>query len=264
MTSPIVSQNDGPSITVKQLMKSPTIIPRRVINIMDQQFIFDPLLRKGGDAVSGLVLYYESTPLFTSDNPQVMDEFGEIPVTNGSIGKPRVVRSVRRALGVRVSKQMIDRNNVEAVNTQISQVSNTMVRSWEDALFSALVANASVQTLTTDAAWGASGSHIRKDVNAAKFLIKNAASDAAGKNKLGFVADTLVISTESEFDFLNSGEVSQPYVGNIASENLQYTGVLPNKFVGLDVLVSWRLSVYIPSGAMVLQRKVVGSISDER
>jgi hypothetical protein len=34
--------------------------------------------------------------------------------------------------------------------------------------------------------------------------------------------------------------------------------------MGLDVYTSWRLNAYIPNGALVLQRNVVGAISDER
>ncbi len=264
MVTPIVSVNDGPRITVSALMKAPTTIPRRIISMSDQAFLVDSVLRNAEDAPSGSVLYWQSTPLFADDDPTILDEFGEIPTTNGSLGTPLVARVVRRAFGLRVSKQMIDRNAVDAVNTQVLQIRNTMVRAWEDALFSAIVANSAVQVMQTDHAWGASGSHIRQDVNSAKFLVKNAAADTAGKQKFGYIADTLIISTESEMDFLNSDEVSKPYIGNIADENLQYTGVLPNKFLGLDVLVSWRLSAYFPSGAIVCQRKVFGGISDER
>lgn len=267
MPTPIVASQDGPRLTVATLMKAPTIIPKRVVSMMDQQFLTDAILRKGDDAPSGTVVYFESTPLFANDNPLVIDEFGEIPTTNGATGIPRVVKTVRRALGLRVSKQMIDRNNVDMVNTQITQIKNTMVRSWEDAFLSALISNASVQTMATDTVWGATNSHIRKDVNTAKFLIKNASSDGNGQNgtnKFGFIADTLVISTATEVDFLNSNEVAIPYGGNIASENLLYTGKLPNKFVNLDVLTSWRLDTYSFGSALVMERKTVGFISDER
>lgn len=259
--------NSGVRLTVSMMMKSPTLIPKRIIQMMDQQFIVDSVLRPGGDAPSGHVVYFESTPLFSNEDPQIMSEFAEIPTTNGSIGTPKTVRTVRRALGLRVSKQMIDRNNTTVVQDQITQIRNTMVRSWEDAFFSALVGNPSVQTMSATAEWSDPDSTIRKDINGAKFLIKNASSDGNGQNgkqKLGFQADTLIISTESETDFLDSDEVSKPYIGNIASENLQYTGVLPNKFLGLDVLVSWRLSTYAPGSAIVLERKTVGFISDER
>lgn len=265
MVTQIVSVQDGPRLTVSQLVKSPTLIPKRILSMMDQEFLSDAVLRKASDAPGGSVLYFESTPLFSADDPAILDEFGEIPTTNGSLGTPLVARVVRRALGLRVSKTMIDRNNVDAVNVQITQIRNTMVRAWEDALFSAIVANASVQSITTGTAWSAaSATHIRGDINAAKYLLKKAAADTAGKQKFGYVADTLIISTETEQDFLDSDEVNNVYLGNIASESIRYSGVLPKKFNGLDVLVSWRLSAYFPDGAIVMQRKVFGGVSDER
>jgi hypothetical protein len=267
MPTPIIGVQDGPRLAVSQLVKQPTVIQRRILSMMNQMFLVDALLRKGNDAPSGAVLYYETTPLFTTDSPVVIDEFGEIPTTNGTMGIPKVVKTVMRAMGLRVSKRMIDRNNVDAVNSQLLQIRNTMIRAWEDAFLSALIANASVQTMTTDTYWGASGSHIRKDVNSAKFLIANASADGNGQNgtnKLGYVADTLVISTSTQTDFLDSNEVSLPYVGNIADENLLYTGKLPNKFLGLDVVVSWRLDTYANGTAIVLERMTLGGISDER
>jgi hypothetical protein len=264
MATNIISVQDGPRLTVSSLLKSPTLIPKRVLHNIDQEFLVNDVLRHAQDSPSGALIYFQSTPLFSNDDPAILDEFGEIPTTNGSLGTPKTARTVRRALGLRVSKTMVDRNNVDAVNVQVTQIRNTMVRAWEDAFFSALVANDQVQVIMTDTAWGSTSSHIRQDVNSAKYLVKNAAADAAGKQKFGYVADTLIISTETETDFLDSDEVTKPYVGNLADENVQYTGKLPNKFLGLNVLVSWRLSVYAPSCAVVLQRFVIGGISDER
>lgn len=267
-TTPIVSVQDGPRLTVSTLTKSPTLIPKRILSMLNNEFLGDALLRGASDAPSGSVLYFESTPLFAEGDPEILDEFGEIPTTNGSLGTAKVARVVRRALGLRVSKTMIDRNNIDAVQTQIVQIRNTMVRAWEDALFSAIVGNASVQSITTDHPWDGSNAdhttHIRGDINAAKYLIKTAAADDAGQQKFGYAADTLVISLESEQDFLDNDEVNNVYLGNIASESIRYTGVLPKKFNGLDVLTSWRLSAYFPQGALVLQRKVFGGVSDER
>jgi hypothetical protein len=265
MATRIVSVQDGPRLTVSQLVKSPTLIPKRILTMMDQAFLADAVLRGASDAPGGSVLYHESTPLFAEDDPAILDEFGEIPTTNGSLGIPLVARVVRRAFGLRVSKTMIDRNNVDAVNTQTTQIRNTMVRAWEDAFFSAVVANASVQQITVGTAWSAaSGTHIRGDINAAKYLIKQAAADTNGNQKFGYVADTLILSTETEQDFLDNDEVNNVYLGNIASESIKYTGVLPKKFNGLDVLVSWRMSAYFPDGAIVCQRKTLGGISNER
>lgn len=263
-TTKIVSVNDGPRLTVSELIGAPTVIPARTITMMDQSFLADALLRKGDDAPTGVIVYRESEPLFMDQGPAVLDEFGQIPVVSDSVGARKVVRTVRRAFAIRVSKQMIDRNQVRRVTNQMVKCRNTMVRAWEDAFLSALLANPNLQTLTTDQPWGSATSHIRKDINASKYLIRTASSDNQTQNRFGFRADTLVISDGAELDFLDSDEVTKPYIGNIASENLQYTGKLPNQFLGLDVVVSWRLQVYAPDCALVLQRKDIGFISDER
>jgi hypothetical protein len=247
-------------------MKSPTLIPKRIVSLLGQAFLVDAILRQGNPTKSGVVLFYESTPLFTDEDPQVVSEFGEIPVTNGKTGIPKTRRVVRRAMGLRVSKTMIDRNDVDAINLQVTQIRNTMRRAWEDALFSAALANPSVQTMATDTPWGDPDSHIRKDVNGAKFLIENAALDGpTGDQKLLFEPDTLVLSTVTKTDFLDSDEVNKIYEGgNIADQNLKYTGKLPRKFLDLDIVTSWRLDKYINGGAIVCERNTVGGISDER
>ena len=264
MATKIVGVNDGPRLTVSDLVGAPTVIPSRTIDMMDQAFLADALLRKGDDAPSGVVLFRESEPLFMDDDPSVLDEFGQIPVVTDSVGARKVVRTVRRAFAIRVSKTMIDRNQMRRVTNQMRKCRNTMVRAWEDAFLSALLANPNLQTLTTSQPWGSTTSHIRKDVNAAKYLIRQASSDTQGNNRFGFAADTLVISTEAELDYLDSDEIEKVYQGNIADENLKYTGKLPNKFLGLDVVVSWRLQIYAPTSALVMQRKDIGFISDER
>src|SRR6185312_3724617 len=98
MATNIISVQDGPRLTVSMLLKSPTLIPKRILDMMDQMFLVDSVLRGAQDAPGGSVLYFESTPLFSADDPAIMDEFGEIPTSNGSLGTPKVVRVVRRAL----------------------------------------------------------------------------------------------------------------------------------------------------------------------
>lgn len=263
----ITGRQDGPRLTVAQMMKAPTIIPKRSLSMLDNQFLVDVILRNGGANQAGLVLFWETTPQYANDQPSVLDDFAQIPVTSGSLGTPKAVRVVRRAMAIRVSKTMIDRNNVDLVNTQITQVRNTMIAAWEDAFFSAFIANPNIQTMATDVVWSDDDSHIRKDVNGAKFLIKNASSDGdgqSGHSKLGYKADTLIVSTVTESDFLDSDEVSKVYIGTLAPSNLQYTGVMERKFLGLDVVSSWRLDVYSFGSAIVCERKTLGFISDER
>jgi hypothetical protein len=263
VSTPIVSTQDGPRLTVSMMLKSPTLIPKRVLSMLDNAFLVDSLLRNAEDAPSGMVSTSRARRCSRRTTRPSSTSSARSPRPTAPSGTPKVARVVRRAFGLRVSKTMIDRNSSDAVNVQVVQIKNTMIRAWEDAFFSAVVANASVQVVQTDQSWQSASSHIRQDVNSAKYLISVAAADTAGKQKFGYKADTLVISPRPR-STSSTPTRSAPYVGNIADENLLYTGKLPNKFLGLDVLVSWRLSAYFPSGAIVCQRKVFGGISDER
>jgi len=74
--------------------------------------------------------------------------------------------------------------------------------------------------------------------------------------------DTLVVNKNTKYDLLRSTQFQTPYVGNIASENLKYTGVLPQKLLDFDVTVV--PTSILPNGtAILLQRNVTGFIADE-
>lgn len=261
MPVPFISKVDGQRMLVSTLVKQPALVPARILNMLDQMFLVDAILRPGPPAPSGVIVYNESTPLFADDASSVVEEFGEIPVVSSSLGIPKTVRAVRRGMALKISQDMIDEENFDAVNTRMIQIRNTFRRDWEDAFLAAVFANPAVPTQTITTPW-ATSTVIRKDLNAARKTVELAAADVAGNQKFGFDADTLIIGTGSKYDFLNSDDVAKVYLGgNLASENLQYTGKLPNQFIGLDVVTSWRM----PAGkALLLERKTVGGVSDKR
>ena len=135
--------SDAPRITVNELLKDPLVIPALILDITQNEFIMDSVLRMGGAAPSGAVRYRESTPLYADDFPEIRPEFGEVPVVPTSIGVPRVVFSHERAMAIMVSDEMRRRQSIDPVTRQLLQVKNTMVYSWNTAFYSAVVANAS-------------------------------------------------------------------------------------------------------------------------
>lgn len=262
MPTPATGYSDGPRIVVNDLLKDPQIVPALILDMTRFEFVVDAVLRDGGLATSGAVRYAESTPMLADDFPEIRAEFGEVPVVPTSIGTPRVVFAHERAMAIMVSDEMRRRQSIDPVTRQLMQVKNTMVYSWNTAFFSAVTANASIQTLAAANAWASASATIRADIAQAVFLVENAGIvSPLGVNQfLGFEADTLIINHSTKNTLLQSSTFAAPYIGDIASENLTYTGVLPNKIFNLDVLVSRQL----PAGnAIVMQRKRAGFISDE-
>jgi hypothetical protein len=254
--------SDAPRITVNELLKDPLVIPALILDITQNEFIVDSVLRNGGAAPSGAVRYSESTPLYADDYPEVRPEFGEVPVVPTSIGIPRVVFTHERAMAIMVSDEMRRRQTIDPVTRQLLQVKNTMVYSWNTAFYSAVVANASIQTLAVSNTWASAAATIRADIAQACYLVENSniVSPSGVTQWLGFEADTLIINHATKNTLLQSSTFAAPYIGDIASENLLYTGVLPQKIFNLDVLVSRQ----VPAGnAIVMQRHRAGFYADE-
>lgn len=262
MPVPAYTSLDGPRITVDALLKDPLVIPALILEMTQNEFIVDAVLRQGGITQSGAVRYSESTPLYADDVPEIRAEFGEVPVVPTSVGMPRVVFTHERAMAISVSDEMRRRMIVDPVTRQLQQVKNTMIYSWNTAFYSAVVANAGIQTLAVGSPWASSNATIRADIANAVYLVENASiTSTVGFNSfLGFEADTMIINHGTKNTLLQSSSFAAPYIGDIASENLQYTGVLPNKIFNLDVLVSRQ----VPAGnAIVMQRQRCGFIADE-
>ena len=261
----IVSAQDGTRLNVSDMVKSPTLIPERTINMMDQHFIVDYLLRDAGGVPSGVILYRESDPLYADSDAEVVEEFGEIPLVTISRGLRKVARTVKRAFGILVSQEMIDRNDTGEVNRQITVATNTMTRTWENVFLSLVFSNPGIPTMAVGAPWGSGTERTRKDLALGKLVVNNADADSnngTGTNKFGFRADTLVVNMTTAAAFEYSDDVAKPYLGgNIADENPQYIGTLPRRYSGLTVMASWQMPA---NKALLLQAKTIGGIADER
>lgn len=262
MPTAVRGYSDGPRITVAELLKDPLTIPALILDLTQNEFIMDSVLRNAGAATSGAVRYSESTPLYADDYPEIRAEFAEVPVVPTSIGIPRVVFTHERAMAIMVSDEMRRRQAVDPVTRQLQQVKNTMVYSWNTAFYAAVVANASIQTLAVSNTWASASATIRADIAQAMYLIENAniVSPSGATQWLGFEADTLIINHATKNTLLQSSTFAAPYIGDIASENLQYTGTLPQQIMGLDTLVSRQ----VPAGnAIIMQRGRAGFYADE-
>lgn len=266
-TSKFASQSDGPRITVSSLVKNPTLVPKRILSTLQNEFIVDDILRRLPPTQSGAYVYEESTPLYAEGDAPVVAEFGEIPVISGRVGARRVAVTVKRALAVQISIEMKNRNNMDAVNTQIMQVKNTFVRTWETAFLNALLQHPDIHTMTAGAAWDDPASAIREDLIEATNLIENSTLDDSVPNEdfFGFTPDTMVIGRNVRDALMLSDDFNKAYVDNKADESILYTGKLPGRFFNVDAfMISREMDRLSPDGALLLQRKVVGGIGDER
>lgn len=258
----VASVYDGFKVTVNDLIKQPDRVPALVLSMMDQGFLADALLRTI-PANSPAVLYWESQPMFVDGDAAIVAEKGEIPRVAGKRGQPKVVQVVKRGLAVEISDEQREDNDIDGVQQQIEQVKNTTTRTWDTAFMAALDAAIPVgQVAAASAVWSNTTTRIRGDVAAAMQSIMLAKPDSSqGNDVFGFNPDTLVIPTAATAAFINNDDTLKIVAGTaLVSDTVAYTGKLPNKFLGLDVVVS----PWLTNTAYVMQRKKVGFIANRR
>lgn len=258
-TLPVVSAQDGFQVTVNDWLKDPLTIPEYILDRSKQGFVADAVLRPGGRAEAGVVRFHESTPLYLDSTITTRAEFSEVPVGVGSLGSPNVVYTQETSIGVVVSDWMRRRNSMDVLGLKLKQAVNSITRAWDDVFVQAVITNANVQTGASSAHWDISSTDIRNNILTAMKAIASATD--AGGSELGYECDTMIVNRTNDFDIRRSAQFNTEYLGgDIASENLRYTGKLPQKIMGLDVLASPR----IPAGTVIfLQRGACGFIADE-
>lgn len=257
---PVVSSHDGPKITVNDLIRDPLRLPTLIVDMVAQGFIADAVLRNAGNAESGAVRYNESTSPYADTDAVVRGEFAEVPIAQTSLGTPRVVYAEERALGIMVSDRMVRRRVVDPVTQQLQQVRNTLIRSWAHSFLNLLLDGAGAVVTGSD--WSSdTTAKIRTDINLAKKAVQTA-KDGKGAS-YGFKADVMIMGETAAFHILDDEQFNKPYQGNIADENLLYTGKLPNKVQALNVLVTPELDEIAENKVIVAQRGTCGFIADE-
>lgn len=269
MPTPGTYSVSGSRITVNSLIRDPLLIRQRFLQMSDQQFIMDTVLRNAGSADAGVVQYFESTPLFTDDDAAVVGEAAEIPLTVGQDGIPKAAFTIKTARGIEISREMRDRNRMDLLNVRMTQVRNTIVRHWETRLFNAFAAAvpaANVLDLTGSTAvknWvTGSAPVIRANILDAMALITEAKVAGQTNSYLGFNPDTLIISTRARYAMMKDATFGTIYTNSpLVDRAPTYTGQLERDVLGLKVLASRFLT---DKNAYLIESNTVGGYADER
>lgn len=260
---PFISAQSGPRITVNDWLKDPTRIPVYILSLLNQGFLADAVLRPGGAAPAGVVRFDETTPIYADSPIDTRAEGSEVPIGTVSRGVPNVAYTVDKAIRLLVTEEMRRRDSIDMLTNGMTQIVNTMIRTFDDLFIAAVLNNANIFSQVAPFAWdntGGTPGDPRTDILLAAKKIEGA-QDGQG-SELGYEADTLIVNRKTKFDLINSPQFNTvfQYGGNLTSENLRYTGKLPVKILQYDVLFSPRVPV---GTAILLQRNTCGFICDE-
>lgn len=254
--------NQGLRITVNDLIHNPKLVPARLTQMVERQWIMEAILRNEGPNNSGVIQYEENRPNFLDDEPEIVAEGGEIPLGQGSEGTPKASFTIKTALGLMVTREMRDRNKIGLVNRRMVQLRNTFLRNWEFRMF-AEFRNKAVNTQPVATPWGTSTT-LRDDISVAIETIAEATlgMDDDSNDFMGFTPDTLLIPTSTKYDLIRSEAFARLYeLGDKTDQHPMYVHQLERTIMGLNVMESRFLP---PGEAYIMQRSEVGGYSDER
>ena len=263
--SSVVSATDGGSrLTVADLIGNPLWIATKLKERLENVFISESLFRNAGGNMNGLVGYTQGDPSFLVGDVQDIAENGEIPITYGQRGAPAVAVAIKRGLGIRVSMEMREENNMKAVTDQMTQLVNTFIRA-DDRVARALLMSNAVPTLGIVNAWDTANGDPRKDLANGIEQIATAAPDIASGGSAeewyGFQPDTMVVNGAILPALLSNDKFNKLFVGNIADQSITYTGAFPGQIYGLSII---RSRSFPKDRVLLCERNTLGFYSDTR
>lgn len=233
-------------LTVDEMLANPTILPEIFRESFEGEEAHRLFFRTIPSA-SNVVGYYEAQANFLEDDVQNVAEFGEIPVSDPSGGELQTLKLAKNGIGIRVSWEQRNDNDVDAVQREMVSRQNTLRRKdGRDAL--AALSAAEVQTFAAATAWNQEGSNPASDMLDSIELIQGA-EDTNG-NYFEYEPDVLWINPMTLTALKRNAEVQKLYIGDMAHENPLFTGISaePLLFGNLQVVKDFT----IPKGEAFL------------
>lgn len=266
-TQTIGHSYDSPKWTVAQLVKKPAFVPNLVRQLVADSNLSDWVLRPGPTATGGAVVYEEKVELYADSEGEIVSEFGEIPGTQSGVSTPMTRATTKRGVHIKISQEMVDRNDTGRVRDEIETARRTLVLGRDRTLINTVLNNPNILTMAAGNAgsggWLTGVSSIIRDIATAQFTITSQSIPSAQYSEvLGYDPDIMIIHPSLEAGLIDNDKVNSIFAGSaMADQQLRFTGKLPKKFLNLTVLKSWRCPV---NKVFIAQRNYMGFISKEK
>lgn len=259
MAETLSSTYDGGTLTVSDIKNDPTFLQTRIIEELDGAFVENLLFRNGGLNTSGVVAFREAASAVLADAPEDVAEFAEIPTSVLGLGDLKSAFARKRALGVRISYEMLHENKLDLLSQQVTALNKTMVRDSVRTALAALNGAVAGNEQAATGAWGGGSADIVKDVFDAIERVQGAHVEGNPNELYGYDPDTLLVHPAVLSKLMRNDKIMSAYVGDIAHENPIYKGLTTNTIFGLNVATSRFMPL---TEAWVLEAGTVGFYSD--
>lgn len=246
--APVVA---GENITVSLFLASPPRIQRAVEALTNERFIADVIFGMGPTAEGGAVIHDQvvESNLYTERDVEEISPGADFPLLTSTEPTPLVAVARKYGGEIFLTDEQIRRNNRAVLTRETTKLRNTIVRKVDTVAIAALEA-APIQTSGGSGDWSTAATDIIADLVTA--------SGAISSLDMGYIADTVLINPLQEQDLLKDKDIRDA-LPRERDNSIIRTGNL-GRLMGLDFIVSNRVTA---GTAYVLQRKIIGGISDE-
>jgi len=125
---PPANVTGGDTVEIHRLLKSPTLVARRIRTLLEQRYIADFLLQGRFTAQGGSILYETGEEIFTDDDPEAIAPGGGYPKTQASAGELATAKTTKWGQDIPVMDEAIARLGIDPVNRAFTKLVNRSVR----------------------------------------------------------------------------------------------------------------------------------------
>lgn len=171
---------DLETVEIHRLLKSPTLISKRLADVLTGKFIADFLLPQRFNAEGGSILYETGEGVFPEGNPEVIQPGGEYPIVRMPGGALTAAHTSKRGYDAFVTDEAISRLGIDPVDRSLTKLANGMVRTIDTIAMEVLaaaatttVAVAATSPATPDVdtgAWSAAANVVKGVLSVKAFL----------------------------------------------------------------------------------------------
>lgn len=118
----------GGTVEIHHLLKSPTLISRRLRTLLENRFIADALLTGRFEAVGGSIVYETGESIFSDEDPEAVAPGGAYPLTETTMGDLQTARVDKWGRDTPITDEAISRLGINPVDRALMKLVNTTVR----------------------------------------------------------------------------------------------------------------------------------------
>lgn len=243
------------AIQVHHLMKSPTLLARRLGDITRQGFIADRILTGRYQVEGGAIAYPNGVEgLYPNDDAEVVMPGSQYPLTQMDSGQLAIARTAKQGLGTHVYDEEISRLKIAAVQEGMVKLRNAIIKRVDGTAL-AVIASKVTATIAATAAWtgGTTEANVRG-------LVKTIAAAKAGRHDLAVGIDPdVIVLKEGQFASAMAELLIGGYLPRETAGGPLNTGAWPQA-LGL----TWMTSQYTPfADPLLIDTSLLGGMADE-